>query len=138
LDRTAARGCGGTGSGAGASSDGTWPRAAADSSDFAENGRPGSVSCAGCTGRTQALRGMHLEARFGGTGPERDARHRRVARSFNQELHMQEGGEKGKTGAGDAPYHTVELRGHLPNGGKWRSGSASGGRGAAVMAGLRG
>jgi hypothetical protein len=40
----------------------------ADSPDLAENDHPGLVSSANCTGRTWALRGMHLGARFGDTG----------------------------------------------------------------------
>jgi hypothetical protein len=42
----------------------------ADSPDLAENDRPGSVSHAGCTGRTRALRGTHLGARVGETGDD--------------------------------------------------------------------
>jgi hypothetical protein len=39
-----------------------------DSLDLAVNGRPDSVSIAGCTGRLWALWGSHLEARVGETG----------------------------------------------------------------------
>jgi hypothetical protein len=48
-------------------------------------------------------------------------------------------GKAGKRGkrAGDAPYGNAELIGHLVDGGKRRSGGASGSRGA-VVAGLRG
>jgi hypothetical protein len=41
---------------------------AAGSPDLAENGRPGSVSNAGCTGGTRALRGTYLGARDGEMG----------------------------------------------------------------------
>jgi hypothetical protein len=34
---------------------------------LAVNGCPGSVSIAGCTGRTRPLRGSHLEAQIGET-----------------------------------------------------------------------
>jgi hypothetical protein len=51
-----------------AGGDGSQLRAAADSPDLAENGLPGSVSSAGCMGRTRALWGTHLGARVGETG----------------------------------------------------------------------
>jgi hypothetical protein len=43
-------------------------RTAAGLPDLAENGRPCTVLSAGCTGRTQALRGTHLRARVGEAG----------------------------------------------------------------------
>jgi hypothetical protein len=55
------------GSGPGAGGDGTRRWAAVDSSNLAENGRPGSVSSMGCTGRTRVLWGTHLGAWVGET-----------------------------------------------------------------------
>jgi hypothetical protein len=40
-----------------------------DLADLAVNGRPGSVSSAGCTGRMRVLRRMHLGTWVGETGP---------------------------------------------------------------------
>jgi hypothetical protein len=62
-------------------------------------GRPGSVSIAGCTGRTWVLRGSRLEARVGETEARRGA-HGGGARPriFGEESRVQEGGMRGKLG----------------------------------------
>jgi hypothetical protein len=106
-----------------AGSDGKWRRAVADSPDLAENGSPGSVSRAGSTGRMRALRGTHLGARVGGMGAGRGARWWRPAVELRRGIaRAGRRRKKGEKGAGDAPYHNAELRGHLLDGGKWRSG----------------
>jgi hypothetical protein len=73
--------------------------AAADSPDLAKNGRPGSVSSAGCTRRTRTLRGMHLGARVGETGAEEGCTaaacgHGALARNYASG----KAGKRGKTG----------------------------------------
>jgi hypothetical protein len=70
----------------------------ADPPDLAVNGRLGSVSIAGCTGRTRALRGSRLEAWNETPGPGKadsgEARHG----GDGEQSHVQESGEMGKRG----------------------------------------
>jgi hypothetical protein len=85
---------------------------------LAVNSRPGSVSRAGSTGRTRALHGMHLGARFGemraGEG-RTEVAHDHGASARNRMCE-----KAGKTGkrADDVPYRNAELLEHLLDGGK--------------------
>jgi hypothetical protein len=104
------------------------------SSNLAENGCPGSVSCAGYTRRTWALRGTHLGVLVVETG----AREGRTAVAWHggdgEQSCMREGREKGEKGPAMLLTATRSFWGTC---GTAESGGAAGGRGAAAK-GLRG